>query len=155
MAALGLRCCTLTSSSGGAWGLLLAVVHRLLLAWWLLLQSTGSRCARLQQLQRLGLAALWRLESSQTRYGNRVPCSGRPLLTHWTTRGVLGVFRRFSRCEFVNGMLEEEQEWNWLLQFCLSLVRCPWANCLTSPNLSFQPRTSERKGFISEWLSDG
>ena len=54
MAALGLRCCTLTSSSSGAWGLLFAVVHRLLLAWWLLLQSTGSRCARLQQLQRLG-----------------------------------------------------------------------------------------------------
>ena len=39
-------------------------------------------------LQLKGLAALWRVGSSQTRAQTCVPCIGRQILNHWTTREV-------------------------------------------------------------------
>ena len=76
--------------------------------WWLLLlPSTGSEASWLQQLWHVGSVAavqgsrgqaqLWRIslvvrqhmESSQTRDQTRVPCTGRRILNHWTTREIL------------------------------------------------------------------
>ena len=45
--------------------------------------------AQAQQLQYKGLAALWHVESSQTKEWTQVPCTGRWILNHWTTRKVL------------------------------------------------------------------
>ena len=42
---------------------------------------------RLQQLQHMGFAAPWHVESS----GTCVPCINRRILSHWTTREVLEV----------------------------------------------------------------
>ena len=94
MAALGLHCCTWAFSNYFEQGLLL-------------LQSTGSRhpgfssCstrtqqlwltgsrAQAQQLWCTGLVALWHVESSRTRAQTRVPCIGRRILNHCTTREV-------------------------------------------------------------------
>ena len=36
----------------------------------------------------MGLVAPWQVESSQTRDQTRVPCLGRQILNHWTTREV-------------------------------------------------------------------
>ena len=38
----------------------------------------------------MGLVALWHVDSSQTREQNHVPCVGRWILNHWTTREVPG-----------------------------------------------------------------
>ena len=61
----------------------------------LLLLNTGSRACRLRQLQYSGsvvvlsgLVALRHVESSQTRDQTRVPCIGRWILNHWTTKEV-------------------------------------------------------------------
>ena len=54
----------------------------------LLLQSTGSR-AQAQQLWCTGLAAPRPVGSSWTRDRTHVPCIGRRILIHWTTRQVL------------------------------------------------------------------
>ena len=71
------------------------------LRWLVLLWSTGSRhagfssCgsrAQAQQLWRMSLAALWHVGSSQTRARTRVPCIGRWILNHCTTREVLLLF---------------------------------------------------------------
>ena len=78
------------------------------LRWLLLLWSTGSRCtsfssygtraqqvwlagsrAQAQQLWHTGLVAPWHVGSSQTRAQTRVPCIGRRILNHCTTREVL------------------------------------------------------------------
>ena len=72
MAALGLSCCTRALAS-------------------LLLWSTGSR-AQAQQLWRTGLVALWHAGSSQSRDRTHVPCIGRQILNHCTTREVPSVF---------------------------------------------------------------
>ena len=50
----------------------------------------GSR-AQAQKLWRMGLVALWHVGSSQTRDRTRVPCIGRRILKHCTTREVLHV----------------------------------------------------------------
>ena len=68
--------------------------------WWLLLlQGTGSRCwgfsscgSWAQQLWLTGLGALRHVESSQTRFPTPVPCIGRQILKHWTSREVLPPF---------------------------------------------------------------
>ena len=64
------------------------------LRWVLLLWSTGFTACSLQYLQPSGSVAVGtgpvaprRVESSQTRDGMRVPCIGRWILYHWTTRG--------------------------------------------------------------------
>ena len=63
--------------------------------WLLLLQSTGSRAHRLQQLWHMGstsghmsLVAPWHVKSSWTRDQTPVSCIGRQILNHWTTREV-------------------------------------------------------------------
>ena len=65
------------------------------LQWLLLLQSTGSRCmgfsscgSRAQQLWHTGLAALRHVGSSWARDRTRVPCIGRWILNHCSTREV-------------------------------------------------------------------
>ena len=65
------------------------------LQWLLLLQSTGSRCmgfsscgVQAQQLWCTGLVALWHVGSSQTRDWMHVPCIGRQIPNHCTTREV-------------------------------------------------------------------
>ena len=78
------------------------------LQWLLLLWSPGSRCtgfsscgawaqqlwlagsrAQAQQLWRTGLVAPWHMGSSRTRAQTRVPCIGRQILNHCTTREAL------------------------------------------------------------------
>ena len=64
--------------------------------WWLLLlQSTGSRCTgfsscdtQAQQLWLAGLLAPRHVGSSRTRARTRVPCIGKQILNHCTTREV-------------------------------------------------------------------
>ena len=51
------------------------------------LRSTGPR-ARAQWLWRTGLAPLRHVESPRTRDRTCVPCIGRQILNHWTTREV-------------------------------------------------------------------
>ena len=54
--------------------------------WWLLLlQGMGSRAP---QLRCMDLFALWYVESSWTKDQTHVPCIGRRILKHWTTRKV-------------------------------------------------------------------
>ena len=57
-----------------------------------LLRSTGYRAHGLQWLQPAGLVAPRHMESPWTRDQICVPCIGRWLLNHWTTREVLLVF---------------------------------------------------------------
>ena len=59
------------------------------LQWLLLLQSMGFRALWLQQLGLMGLVALGHRGSSQTRDRTRVPCIGRWILNHWTSREAL------------------------------------------------------------------
>ena len=42
----------------------------------------------LQKMQHTDLVALWHVESSWTRDGTCIPCVGRHILNHWTTREV-------------------------------------------------------------------
>ena len=49
----------------------------------------ASLCGGLSPLQSMGLIAVRHVESSQTRDRICVPCIGRLLLNHWTTREVL------------------------------------------------------------------
>ena len=42
----------------------------------------------------MGLVALWHVEFSQTRNPTRVPCIGRWILNHWTTREVQGAYSK-------------------------------------------------------------
>ena len=58
------------------------------LRWLLLLRSTGSR-VRAWQLWLTGLVALWHVGSSSTRGQTCIPCNGRWIFIHWTTREVL------------------------------------------------------------------
>ena len=68
--------CTPALSSYGVWGLLFFAVRGLL--------ARG-----VQQLWPPGLVTPWPVESSQTRDGTCVPCTGRRILNHWTTREAL------------------------------------------------------------------
>ena len=53
--------------------------------------STHARARRLQKLWCSGLVTLWLLESSWIRDRTCVPCIGKRILTHCTTREVPGV----------------------------------------------------------------
>ena len=99
VAALGLCCCTQAFSSCSMQGLLSAVVCRLTAGWFLLLQSTGSR-AQDQSLWHTGSIAPRHVRSSQTRGRTRVPCIGRRILNHWTTREVPIIF--LNQCDWAN-----------------------------------------------------
>ena len=59
----------------------------------LLLRSMGSR-PWTQQMQLTGLGAPWHGASSQSRDRTLVPCTGRWILNHWTTREVPGEFSK-------------------------------------------------------------
>ena len=115
LAALGLRCCARAFSSCGKQGLLFVAVRGLLIAvaslvvehglqacglqqlwrvdfsscgvWAQQLWLVGSR-ARAQQLWHTGLVALWLVGSSWTRDRTCVPCIGRQIFNHCTTRQV-------------------------------------------------------------------
>ena len=82
-------CCLQAFSSCGEQGLLLAAVHRLLTA----VASLGAEhrlwMHRVQQLWHTGLVALQHVETSWTRDWTHVPCIGRRILIHFTTREVL------------------------------------------------------------------
>ena len=55
---------------------------------WFLLQSTGSRAHGFQQLWYMVLVALRHVKLSQSKDGTHVPCIGRQILNHQTTREV-------------------------------------------------------------------
>ena len=57
-----------------------------------LLVERGLRGAWAQQFWRTDLVALQHVGSSQTRDRTRVPCTGRQVLNHWTSREVLVSF---------------------------------------------------------------
>lgn len=86
-----------------SWGYSLVAMQRLLVAVASLVWSTGSRVHGLQQLWLMGSRTcrlsshsprakwshgMWDL-NSQTRDQTGVPCMGRQILNHWTTREVL------------------------------------------------------------------
>ena len=48
-----------------------------------------------QQLQRMGLAALWHVGSSRTRDRTRVPFIGKQIHNHWTTSETLTIYFYF------------------------------------------------------------
>ena len=88
LAALGLRCCTQAFSSCGERGLLFLAVHGLLIAVASLVVEHGGCRVQAQWLWRTGLVAQWHVGSSWTRAQTRVPCTGRQILNHCTTREV-------------------------------------------------------------------
>ena len=100
LAALGLRCCTRAFSSCSERGLLFVAVRGLLIAVASLVAEHGLQARGLQQLWLTGCRAqsqqLWltglvaprHVGSSQTRARTRVPCIGRWILNHCTTREV-------------------------------------------------------------------
>ena len=63
------------------------------LRWLLLLPSMGSRACGLQLLTYWGLVALWHVKSFWTGDQTWVPCIGRWILNHWTTKEVLYIFK--------------------------------------------------------------
>ena len=102
LAVLGLRCFAWAFSSCGKRGLFFAVVrwlltavaslvaeHRLQVRRLQQLWLAGSR-AQAQQLWCTGLAAPRHMGSSRTRDQTRVPCIGRQILNHCTTREEIG-----------------------------------------------------------------
>ena len=80
MSVLGLCCCTWAFSSSGKLGLLCVEVNGLLTAVASLVVGT---------LWHSGLVAPWHMESSQRRDRTHVPCIGRQIPNHGTTREVL------------------------------------------------------------------
>ena len=99
LAALGLRCCVWAFPSCVERGLLFVVVCGLLIAVASLVVEHGLQACELQQLWLegsraqaqqwyMGLVALWHVGSSRTRDRTHVPCIGRWILNHWTTREV-------------------------------------------------------------------
>ena len=89
MAALSVRCYTWAFSSCGKWRLLSSCG-----AW--ASHCSGFFCCRAWALEcassvvwNTGLVALWHVGSSWTRDQPYVPCIGRDILNHWTTREVL------------------------------------------------------------------
>ena len=78
MSGATLHCCVQTSHSGGP-----SCCRA---------QALGSWA---QWLWRTGFVAPWHVGSSQTRDRTHVPCLGRWILNHWTTREVLHIFLSF------------------------------------------------------------
>ena len=103
LAVLGLRCCTQAFSSfreqGAALWLRLQGCSVVAAPGLLLLWRMGSRACELQKVHLVGpgACAYWHtssvaplhVESSWTRDGTHVPCIGRWILNHWTSREVL------------------------------------------------------------------
>ena len=68
-------------------GLVFVAVHRLLVAV-TSRRGAGLQGAQAQWLWGMGLVALRLVESSRIRDQTHVPCTGRQILIHWTTREV-------------------------------------------------------------------
>ena len=88
LAALGLHCCMQVFSSWGEWVLPFIAACRLLLTVASLILERGLQVQELQYLWPVGLVALLRVKSSQTRDWTCVPWISRRILYHWTTREV-------------------------------------------------------------------
>ena len=86
LAALGLHCCVQALSS--CRGYCLAAVYRLLIALASLVAEHGLQSADSVVTAH---AALWHVESSQTRDRTCDPCIGRRIPNHWATREVQSV----------------------------------------------------------------
>ena len=86
LAVLGLHCCVHAFSSCGEKGKLCCSVQ-------------ASHCPGFSPvawaLEHTGSAALWHTGSSQTRDQTSVPCTGRRILSHWTTREVFPLHHIF------------------------------------------------------------
>ena len=105
-------------SSCSEWGFLIAVAslvaeHRLQAHRLQQLRLMGSRDWA-QQLRVRGLVAPWHVGSSWTRDGTHVPCIGRRILIHWTTREV---FMGNVNC-LINELIH--------ILFCDNLVHVRW-----------------------------
>ena len=79
LAALGLLCYAEAFSNCGEWGLLCSCGSRAS-------HCSGFSSRRAQALGHVGLAALMYVGSSRTRDQTRVPCTGRHILNHYTTK---------------------------------------------------------------------
>ena len=87
-AVLGLSCCALAFSSLASRGYSLVAVHGLLNAGASLVAEHRLQACGLQQPWLMGLVALQHVRSSWIRDQTCVPCTGRQILNHWTTREV-------------------------------------------------------------------
>ena len=87
LAVLGLRFCARAFSSCGKRGPLFITVHGPLTIAASLVAEHRLQTRRLSNCgSRAGPVALWHVGSSQTRARTRVPCIGRQILNHCTTR---------------------------------------------------------------------
>jgi len=88
LAALDLHCCSQAFSSCGKWGLLSRCGTRVS-------HCSGFSCCRIQvqghvgSVWNTGLVALRHMGSSRSRDQTCVPCIGRWIVNHWTTKEVL------------------------------------------------------------------
>ena len=85
---LGLHCCTQDFSRLVNRGCSLVAGHELLTAVASPVAEHRFQVLRLQWLWLLALVALRHVKPSKTRHRNCVPCVGRRILNHWTTRNV-------------------------------------------------------------------
>ena len=86
MAALGPRCCMWALSSCSEQGPLFVAVHRLLTAVASPIAEHRLQACGLQELWCTGLVAPWHVGSSRTIARTQVPCIGRRIPNHCTTR---------------------------------------------------------------------
>jgi len=89
MDALCLHCCAGAFSIYGEWVYSLLWCVGFPLRWLSLWWGLSSGACRLQELWCIGLVAPCRGESSRAKDRIRVPCTGRRILNHWTTRVIL------------------------------------------------------------------
>ena len=88
LATLGLHCCMWAFTSCGGWELLCSCGAQVSHCRARALECTGFSCcsSRAQWLWHECLVAPKHVESSRTRDWTHVPCIGRWILNHWTTR---------------------------------------------------------------------
>ena len=86
LAALGVLCYTEAFSNCGEQGLLCSSRAVVLLCGSRASHCSGFSSCRAQALGHVGLAALMYVGSSRTRDQTRVPCTGRHILNHYTTK---------------------------------------------------------------------
>ena len=95
LADLGLHCCMWAFRSWVKQGLFFVACVDLSLGWPPLLWGTGSRCSGLSSCNSqapghgINICGTWapqHVESPLTRNQTHVPCIGRQILNHWTTR---------------------------------------------------------------------
>ena len=92
LAARHLNCCIWVSLAAASGGYSLLAVLRVLIAVASLFVEHRLQVCGLQQLWNMGLVALQHVGSPWTRDRTYVPCFGRRILNHWTTREVPYVF---------------------------------------------------------------